>query len=142
MEENLAKLLRKHGLEDAIDTLVHQGVFNAERLKEIQEEDIDELGLPFATMKVFKKKRALLLANLERVRKKEQHERIDVTTARSDANTFPNTLSIPEPGASGVSKGGSPPRSGVRDVIQDAGWAQGASDKVDGGGGGNPGFIE
>ena len=124
MEENLTKLLRKHGLEDAIDTLVHQGVFNAERLKEIQEEDIDELGLPFATMKVFKKKRTLLLANLERVRKNEQHERIDVTTARSDANT----LSIPEPRASG----GSPPRSSVRD----AGWAQGAGDKVDGGKGG------
>ena len=36
------------------------------QVKEIQEEDIDELGLPFATTKVFKKKRTLLLANLER----------------------------------------------------------------------------
>jgi len=50
-----------------VTTLVEQGIYNAERLREIESDDIEELGLPFATAKVFRKKRLLLLANLERI---------------------------------------------------------------------------
>jgi len=78
MEDRLLQLLRRNGLEDAVETLLLQGIYNAERLREIQEEDVDELGLPFATAKVFRRKRLHLLANLERMLPRA-HDNLEVT---------------------------------------------------------------
>ena len=82
MEDKLLQLLRRNGLEDAVETLLAQGIYNAERLREIQEEDVEELGLPFATAKVFRRKRLHLLANLERMLPRA-HDNLEVTTAAS-----------------------------------------------------------
>lgn len=80
MDDKLLQLLRRNGLEDAVETLLQQGIYNADRLREIQEEDVEELGLPFATAKVFRRKRLHLLANLERMLPRA-HENLEVTTS-------------------------------------------------------------
>ena len=55
MEGALISVLREWKLTDAMDNLTRNGVISMERLRDVSIEEVKELGLPFATAKVFRR---------------------------------------------------------------------------------------
>ena len=69
MEHDVSTLLRDWSLCDATDVLVLNGVINMQRLKDIELEEVPDLGLPFATAKAFRR----LIEHLNPTRNGENH---------------------------------------------------------------------
>ena len=88
MDANLKRVLEKHNLRDAVAGLADIGVYDSERLRLLEDDDIDTMvnsnGLPLMTGRLLKSKRSHLITELDEERRTAEKIALEAADANGE----------------------------------------------------------